>query len=180
MKYLMRGSLFITCFYAFSGLIQASELPYGLFGQDLGKMISRENITEILKAPDRSRLFGFKPTFQDFSITLFSHHYLQITPRTGKIISIWATSKHENTEQCEEVQKVVVDMIRKTFSIDETARKFHRGLVYENRVMAAACMGMKKELLVFSLTDMDLLQISNQERKEILKARRKRFKKINR
>ena len=145
MKYLMCGSLLITCFYAFSGLIQASKLPYGLFGQDLGKMISRENITEILKAPDRSRLFGFKPTFQDFSIKLYSQHSLQITPVTGKIISIWATSKRENTEQCKEAQKVVVDMIRKNFSIDETARKFHRGMVYENRVMAAACMGMKKD-----------------------------------
>jgi hypothetical protein len=60
------------------------------------------------------------------------------------------------------------------------ARQFHRGLVKGNRVMATACMGIEKNLLVFSLTNMDLLQTSNQERKEILKQRRQRFRKTNR
>jgi hypothetical protein len=46
--------------------------------------------------------------------------------------------------------------------------------------MAAACMGEGNDLLVFSLTDMDLLQKSNREREEILKKRRKRFQKANR
>jgi len=41
-------------------------------------------------------------------------------------------------------------------------------------------MGIEKNLLVFSLTNMDLLQTSNQERKEILKQRRQRFRKTNR
>tara|TARA_A100001011_G_scaffold335981_1_gene365199 strand:+ start:538 stop:663 length:126 start_codon:yes stop_codon:yes gene_type:complete len=41
-------------------------------------------------------------------------------------------------------------------------------------------MGEGKDLLVFSLTDMDLLQKSNRERGEILKKRRKRFQKVNR
>lgn len=71
MKYLMSGLLLITCFYVFLVLVQDSKLPSGLFGQDLGKMISRENITEILRTPDRNRLLGFNPTFQEFSITLF-------------------------------------------------------------------------------------------------------------
>ena len=75
---------------------------------------------------------------------------------------------------------MLVIMIRHTFSLDEMARQFHRGLVKGNRVMAAAFIGIEKNLLVFSLTNMDLLQTSNQERKEILKQRRQRFRKTNR
>ena len=180
MKCFQKGFLFLSCLFAVSGLMKASELPQGLFGQELGRTISRESITEILKAPDGSRLFGFNPTHPEFPLEIFSRHYLQITPLTGKIISIWGTSKHLKGEECEEVQKMLVIMIRHTFSLDEMARQFHRGLVKGNRVMAAVCMGIEKNLLVFSLTNMDLLQTSNQERKEILKQRRQRFRKTNR
>ena len=116
----------------------------------------------------------------EFPVSVFNHHFLQITPLSGKIISIWATSKYQFADECSEAQKMLVLMIRETFSLDETARQFHRGLVKQNLVMATACMGEGKNLLVFSLTDMDLLQKSNRERGEILKKRRKRFQKANR
>ena len=172
--------LFCVFSYIFSNPLYGSVLPRELFGQKLGNTISREGITEILKAPDGSRLFGFEPSRREFPVSVFNHHFLQITPLTGKIISIWATSKYQVADECSEAQKMLVLMIRETFSLDETARQFHRGLVKQNLVMAAACMGEGKDLLVFSLTDMDLLQKSNRERGEILKKRRKRFQKANR
>ena len=172
--------LFFLFSYIFSKLLNASVLPKELFGQKLGNTISREGITEILKAPDGSRLFGFEPSRREFPVAIFNHHFLQITPLTGKIISIWATNKYQVADECSEAQKMLVLMIRETFSLDETTRQFHRGLVKQNLVMAAACMGEGKDLLVFSLTDMDLLQKSNRERGEILKKRRKRFQKANR
>ena len=171
---------FFVFSYIFSKPLEASVLPRELFGQKLGNTISREGITEILKAPDGSRLFGFVPSHREFPVSIFKHHFLQITPLTGKIISIWATNKYQFADECSEAQKMLVLMIRETFSLDETARQFHRGLVKQNLLMAAACMGEGKNLLVFSLTDMDLLQKSNRERGEILKKRRKRFQKANR
>ena len=172
--------LFFAISYIFLKPLYGSVLPRELFGQKLGNTISREGITEILKAPDGSRLFGFVPSHREFPVSIFKHHFLQITPLTGKIISIWATNKYQVAGECSEAQKMLVLMIRETFSLDETARQFHRGLVKQNLVMAAACMGEGKILLVFSLTDMDLLQKSNRERGEILKKRRKRFQKVNR
>ena len=172
--------LFFLFSYIFLKLLEATVLPKELFGQKLGNTISREGITEILKAPDGSRLFGFEPSRREFPVSIFNHHFLQITPLTGKIISIWATSKYQVADECSEAQKMLVLMIRETFSLDETGRQFHLGLVKQNLVMAAACMGEGNDLLVFSLTDMDLLQKSNRERGEILKKRRKRFQKANR
>ena len=172
--------LFCVFSYIFSNPLEATVLPRELFGQELGNIISREGITAILKAPDGSRLFGFVPSRMEFPVSIFNHHFLQITPHTGKIISIWATSKYQVADECSEAQKMLVLMIRETFSLDETARQFHRGLVKKNLVMAAACMGEGKNLMVFRLTDMELLQKSNRERGEILKKRRKRFQKANR
>ena len=134
----------------FSKPLEASALPRELFGQKLGNTISREGITEILKGPDGSRLFGFVPSRMEFPVSIFNHHFLQITPLTGKIISIWATSKHQVAEECSEAQKMLVLMIRETFSLDETAGQFHRGLVKQNLVMAAACMGEINDLLVLA------------------------------
>ena len=172
--------LFFLFSYIFLKPLEATVLPKELFGQKLGNTISRKGITKILKAPDGSRLFGFVPSRREFPVSIFNHHFLQITPLTGKIISIWATSKYQVADECSEAQKMLVLMVCETFSLDETARQFHRGLVKQNLVMAAACMGEGKNLLVFSLTDMDLLQKSNRERGEILKKRRKRFQKANR
>ena len=172
--------LFFAFSYIFSKPLNASVLPRELFGQKLGNTISREGISEILKAPDGSRLFGFEPSSREFPVSIFNHHFLQITPLKGKIISIWAISKYQVAEECSEAQKMLVLMIRETFSLDETARQFHRGLVKQNLVMAAASMGERKNLLVFSLTDMELLQKSNRERGKILKKRRKRFQKAYR
>ena len=133
--------LFFGFSYIFSKPLNASVLPRELIGQKLGNTISREGITEILKAPDGSRLFGFVPSHMEFPVSIFNHHFLQITPLTGKIISIWATSKYQVAEECSEAQKMLVLMIGESFSLDETARQFHRGLVKQNMVMASACMG---------------------------------------
>ena len=108
--------LFLAFSYIFSIPLYASVLPRELFGQKLGNTISREGITEILKAPDGSRLFGFEPSRREFPVSIFNHHFLQITPLTGKIISIWATSKYQVADECSEAQKMLVLMIRKTFS----------------------------------------------------------------
>ena len=172
--------LFFAFSYIFSKPLYASVLPRELFGQKLGNTISREDITEILKAPDGSRLFGFEPSHMEFPVSIFNHHFLQITPLTGKIISIWATSKYQVADECSVAQKMLVLMIRETFSLDETARQFHRGLVKQNILIAAACMGEGNDLLVFSLTDMDLLQKYKRERGKIFKKRRKQFQKANR
>ena len=97
--------LFFAFSYIFSKPLEASVLPRELFGQKLGNTISREGITEILKAPDGSRLFGFEASRREFPVSIFNHHFLQITPLTGKIISIWATSKYQVADECSEAQK---------------------------------------------------------------------------
>ena len=68
--------LFFAFSYIFSKPLNASVLPKELFGQKLGNTISREGITEILKAPDGSRLFGFEPLRREFPVSVFNHHFL--------------------------------------------------------------------------------------------------------